>query len=398
MNNPTDSLSRVILKPKEEGRVVRGHLWIFSNEIASVEGTVDNGEIVSVYAHNNSFLGTGFYNRNSLVSIRIVSREAVSDIRQLFSEKLQKAFSLRKTLFAERESFRFVFSESDFMPGLIIDKYNSTFVMQINSAGMEKYKDIIVSILREEYSATNIFTMHDEYFRRMEGLPVENEILLGEKGIEIISDGDIRFEVNFASAQKTGFFFDQTANRKYIESIVANKTVLDAFCNSGGFGLHALKAMASHVVFLDGSQSEIVHVKENLQRNSFVDENAFTCVCDDVFDYLQNAVSSGKQFDVVMIDPPAFAKNKKSVMTALKGYEKLHRLALCATKAGGFLVSTSCSHHITKEDFLQAARLAASKSNCNIQLLFSAGASPDHPVLPAMPETEYLKFNVYRKY
>ena len=391
------NMARIILKPKEEGRVLRGHQWIFSNEIAAVEGVVQNGDLAEVYSHNNYLLGCGFYNKNSLIAVRIFSSTLDFTIESLFSEKLKSAYSLRKSLFPYRDSFRFVFSESDFLPGLIIDKYNDTFVLQINSAGMESHKNIIVSILQQEYNAKNIFTMHDEYFRRLEGLLPENEILLGEKGVEVISDGDIKYKIDFNATQKTGFFFDQVANRKYIERFVSGRTVLDAFCNSGGCGLHAIYAGASNVVFVDSSRLEISNVEENLLQNDLRDDNRYSLVCEDVFVYLERCVTEKKMFDDVMIDPPAFAKNKKSVKTALKGYEKLHRLALSILQPGGFLVSTSCSHHVTKEEYLHVALLAAQKLNVQIQLLHSAGAAPDHPVLLNMPETEYLKFIVYRK-
>jgi 23S rRNA (cytosine1962-C5)-methyltransferase len=393
----TANMARIILKPKEDGRVLRGHQWIFSNEIAFVDGDVQNGDIAAVYSHSNFLLGCGFYNKNSLIAVRIFTQTIDFTIEAAFLEKLKSAYSLRKSLFPNRDSFRFVFSESDFLPGLIIDKYNDTFVLQINSAGMEAHKNIIVSILQQQYNAKNIFTMHDEYFRRLEGLLPENEILFGEKGVEVISDGDIKYKIDFNATQKTGFFFDQVANRKYIESFVAGHTVLDAFSNSGGFGLHALHAGASHVTFVDSSRLEISNVEENLRQNDLEDNAHYSAVCEDVFVYLERCLNEKKMFDVVMIDPPAFAKNKKSVKIALKGYEKLHRMALSILKPGGFLVSTSCSHHITKEEYLHVAIQAARKLDTQLQLLYSAGASPDHPVLLIMPETEYLKFIVFRK-
>jgi 23S rRNA (cytosine1962-C5)-methyltransferase len=392
-----NSTPRVILKSKEEGRVLRGHQWIFSNEIASIEGVPENGDIVAVYSHTNTAIGCGFYNKNSLIAVRLFTGRLDVSLESLFAEKLKSAYDLRKSLIPDRDSFRFVFSESDFLPGLIIDKYNDTFVLQINSAGMEANKNTIVSILQQQYHAKNIFTMHDEYFRKMEDLLPENEILLGEKGVEIISDGNIQYKIDFNATQKTGFFFDQTDNRKYIERLVSGKTVLDAYCNSGGFGLHALHAGASNVTFVDSSQLEIRNVEANLRQNDFADIAHFSLVCKDVFAYLENCAADKRVFDVVFIDPPAFAKNKKSVKAALKGYEKLHRLALSILKPGGFLVSTSCSHHVTKEEFLHVALQAARKSNISVQLLYSTGAAADHPMLLSMPETEYLKFAVYCK-
>jgi 23S rRNA (cytosine1962-C5)-methyltransferase len=384
---------RVYLKKNEERRLKTGHLWVFSNEILDIEGEPVNGAFVDIFDSRNNFLGAGFYNHSSLIAVRILSYEKLDDLSELFRERLLRAFSLRESTYPERNSFRMVFSESDFLPGLIIDKYNNTYVMQIYSAGMEKNISIITDILKDDFAAENIFTRNEEYFRKLEGLPFEDKVYLGEMRKEIINDGSVKFEIDFEKGHKTGFYFDQSDNRFFIERFVKDKTVLDGFCNSGGFGLHASVGGASSVTFVDSSAGEIRIAENNFNLNSLQTKAGF--IVSDVFDYLEACIKENKFFDIVMIDPPAFAKNRKSVPAAKKGYEKLNRLALKVLNKNGLLATSSCSHHISENDFLQIINQASAKSGRNIQQIYFNGASLDHPRLPAMAETSYLKFGIY---
>jgi 23S rRNA (cytosine1962-C5)-methyltransferase len=286
------------------------------------------------------------------------------------------------------------FSESDYLPGLIIDKYNNTFVLQVYSFGMEINIDMVNAILKEDLNAENIFSKNEEYFRTLEGLPTEDKIYLGGIKDEIINDGSVDYIVRFEKGHKTGFYFDQCDNRFFIEKFVQGKNVLDAFCNSGGFGLHALKGGAAKVSFVDSSLNEIESAKENYNLNNFTSDAEF--IPDDVFRFLEFCISSGRKFDIVMIDPPAFAKSRKSIPTAKKGYEKLNKLALQCISESGYLVTSSCSYHIGKEDFIEAVNLASAKSARPVQLIYFNGASMDHPRLPSMDETGYLKFGIFR--
>lgn len=387
-------MTKIFLKRNEEHRLRSGHLWIFSNEIGTVEGHPANGELVSVYDSKDNYLGDAFYNRNSLIAGRILGKD-INNLKSFFKDRITKAYSLRKLFYPEKESLRLVFSESDFLPGLIIDKYNNTFVLQVYSFGMQTNISVIAEVLKEELNAVNIFTKNEEYFRRLEGLPEEDEILLGEIPDEIISDGEIKYKIDFKTGHKTGFYFDQADNRIFIERITKDKTVLDAFCNSGGFGLHAARAGALNITFVDSSAEEINNVKINYELNSYKQESEF--VVSDVFDYLEKCAAEKKTFDVVMIDPPAFAKNKKSLPQAKKGYERLNRLALSVTSPGGYLVTSSCSFHLNKEEFIDTINTAASKNREKVQLIHYNSASLDHPELPGMKETSYLKFAVLKK-
>jgi len=287
-----------------------------------------------------------------------------------------------------------LFSESDFLPGLIIDKYNNTFVLQIYSAGIEKNVDIIVNVLKEKLQAQNIFTKHDEYFRKLEGLGEENNAYLSSVQTEVIDDGKIKYEIDFEKGQKTGFYFDQCDNREILGKFCKDKNVLDCFCNSGGFGLHAANGGAKSVTFIDSSKTEIENAKKNFQLNGYTCGNEF--VDADVFDYLQKCIIDNKKYDIVNIDPPAFAKNRKSLPTAIKGYTKLNKLAMETVNENGLLFTSSCSHHINREIFVDIINTAAVKANKKIQLIYFNNASLDHPSLPAMEETIYLKFAVVK--
>jgi 23S rRNA (cytosine1962-C5)-methyltransferase len=386
-------LPKLFLRRHEDKRLKDGHQWIFSNEIDGINGVAENGDLIDVHESTEEYFGTGYYNKNSLIAVRLLSKSKFDDLYSLFKEKILNAYKLRQTFYPDLDSFRMVFSESDYLPGLIIDKYNNTFVMQVYSYGMQKNIDLIVRILKEDFNAENIFTKHDLYFRKLEGLPEEDEIYLGKMKKEIITDGSIKYTIDFDKGQKTGFYFDQRDNRFFIEKIVKDKSVLDAFCNSGGFGLHAAKAGASKVLFVDSSETEIDNAKKNFKTNRLKSEAEY--LTEDVFDCLYRLVGEQKKYDVVMLDPPAFAKSKKTVAIASKGYEKINKRALQLLE-DGFLVTSSCSHFISRDDFFQIIINAARKSRRNIQLVYYNGASADHPELPAMPETTYLKFAVFR--
>ena len=387
-------MTKVILKKNEERRIKSGHLWVFSNEIANIEGDVSAGDLVRVYDSRNNFIASGFYNPNSLIAVRIISESETIDLESLFRERLSRAFEFRKLFYPDRDSFRMVFSESDFLPGIIIDKYKNTFVLQIYSAGAEKNIQLIVKILKEEFSAVNIFTKNEEYFRLLEGLPVQDFIYLGKRNEEIISDGRVKYKIDFTTGQKTGFYFDQCDNRSVIDQFCRDKNVLDCFCNSGGFGLHAAYGGASNVIFVDSSASEIKNTQENFSINGFNCKAEF--VQSDVFDFLEKCAVEHNTFDIINLDPPSFAKNKKSLGKAIKGYEKLNRLALDLLKNGGLLFSSSCSYHVKEEMFIDMINNAAVKVGKRLQLFHFSNASLDHPSLTSMEETVYLKFAAFR--
>lgn len=383
-------MAKIFLKKNEERRIKQGHLWVFSNEIQNTESGMQNGDVAEVYDFKNNFIGSGFYNANSLIAVRIISNEKDFDVKSLFEKRILSAFNFRKTIYPNRNSFRMVFSESDYLPGLIIDKYNNTFVLQVYSAGIEKNINAVVNILKEKFFAENIFTKNESYFRKLEGLPEEDQIYSGIMREEIISEGTIKYKIDFANSHKTGFYFDQCDNREFFGKFCNNKTVLDCFCNSGGFGLHAANGGAQSITFVDSSKHEIENVKINFELNGFSNKSEF--IDADVFDFMEKCKTENRRFDIVNIDPPAFAKSKKNLPQAIKGYEKLNRLAMEIVNDEGIIFTSSCSHHLSEESFFDLIRTAANKTNKKIQIFYFNNASMDHPYLPAMEETIYLKF------
>ncbi len=391
-------MDKLILRKNEERRIKQGHLWVFSNEIDEIgrseESRVKNGDLIEIYDYKDNYLASGFYNANSLIAARVLTSKKEFDLSALLLEKLLAAFNLRRTIYPDRESFRMVFSESDFLPGLIIDKYNKTFVLQVYSFGMEMNIDLIVKILKEKFNAENIFSKNEEYFRQLEGLPVEDKIYEGMAESEIIDDGFVKYRIDFKSSHKTGFYFDQCDNREFTGKFCKDKTVLDGFCNSGGFGLHAALNGASSVTFVDSSGHELENAKLNFELNSFSCQSEF--VNYDVFDFLEKCVELKRKFDVIVIDPPAFAKNKKSLSKAIKGYEKLNRLAMESINDNGLLFTSSCSYHLKENQFMELINSAAVKAGKQVQVFYFNNASKDHPALPSMEETVYLKFAAIR--
>jgi 23S rRNA (cytosine1962-C5)-methyltransferase len=387
-------LTAVFLKKDEDHRIRNGHHWVFSNEIEKIEGSAENGDVVEVKDHIGRPLGYGFYNNHSLIALRLLNSNYTGNIGQYIKECINNAYSLRRAFYPSRNSFRMVYSDSDYLSGLIVDKYNDTYILQVYSQGIHKNISEVVTVLKEEFGAKNILGMNDIYFRSLEGLPETNDNYLGNATEEIIDDGKIKYKIDFNKSQKTGFYFDQCDNREFIERIVKGKTVLDAFCYSGGFGLHAAYAGASSVTFVDSSESAIENARENINLNNVTSECEL--VKKDVFDYLEECQSNNKKYDVVMADPPAFAKVKKNLRQGIKGYVKLNHLAMSIISDNGFLVSSSCSHHLSEAEFLIAVNKASLKAGRRIQLIHFNRASLDHPSLPAMNETLYLKFAVFR--
>ena len=348
------------------------------------------GEVVELLRHDQKFLGLGFYHPHSLIAFRFLTSEQQEIGISFFEQRIQQAQKLRQKLYPGSETFRLTHGESDFLPGLIIDKYNEFISLQILSAGMDKQIEIICDVLETMFHPKAIIARNDVAIRALEELPLEKKVLRGNAGITIIDDG-VKFEVDVLNGQKTGFFLDQHENRKAIHRYAIGGTVLDCFCNEGGFALHAASAKAASVYGLDISESAITKAKVNARLNSAAVEFEIG----DVSEVLKLIGEKNKKFDMVILDPPSFTKSKKNIPAALRGYKELNAAAMQLINAGGFLVTASCSHHITEDGFLSAIEQAAVKAKRYVQLLEFSGAAPDHPVIPAMPETKYLKFAIF---
>jgi len=384
-------MNSVFLKRNHHKRLLQGHLWIFSNELIEVP-KYQSGELVEVFYENQSF-GLAFFNPNSLISCRLLKSDN-ENIKDLIIERIKESKILRETLLPNSQSYRLIYGESDFLPGLIIDKYEEYFVIQILSYGFEVRKDLVKDALLSIFPNTKgIIHRANSKLREIEGLPNQDEVLFGQIPDSIlIDDLGIKLSISLNNGQKTGYFLDQVQNRHYIRKIAKNKSVLDCYCNIGGFGLNALKGGASEVTFVDVSDTAIHNTKINLELNQFENYNLFT---KDVFEFLPELISRGSKYDIVILDPPAFAKSKKSIFTAEAAYGKLNKFGIKLLNNIGYLITSSCSHHIDERKFIEIVSRELAKSGKKAKLVYRGGHSPDHPIHPAMPETEYLKYLVF---
>lgn len=384
---------QIILKSKEDRRVLAGHPWAFSNEIREIRGEPEAGDVVELRSAGGKLLGVGFYNPHSLIAFRMLSRTAEECSPDLFLRRLRQALELRKKLYPHSETFRLVHGESDFLPGLIIDKYNDYVALQTLSFGMDVRLDMICDALDELLHPKGIVERNESPLRSLENLPQRKGILRGSVEPVIVEEDGVRFEVDLLAGQKTGFFLDQRENRIAVRSLCRNADVLDCFCNDGGFALHAAYAGARSVLAIDASAEAIRQSQRNAMLNSV---SSLETRQADVFESLKELGSADRRFDVVILDPPSFTRTKKNVQAAKKGYRELHTLALRVLKRGGILATASCSHHIQPDVFLEIVDTTARKIGRTLQLLDWRSAAPDHPILPAVPETRYLKFGLFR--
>jgi 23S rRNA (cytosine1962-C5)-methyltransferase len=369
-------------------RLNDGHLWIFSNELIELPD-LPNGTIVKVNDRNYNNLGIGFYNKNSLISIRLLFSDYFNS--EIIYNRILNANKFRNKIFPTEKSYRLVFGESDLLPGLIIDKYSNYFSVQILSAGMELFKQQIVDSLLKIFPETaGIICRNDSHWRKIEGLNLEDEILFGTiEDLIIIKENDISYSISITKGQKTGYFFDQRLNRQFLSTISKDASVLDLFSNQGGFALNAAKGGAKEVLGVDVSVNAIEMAKSNSIDNNFSTAKFQT---EDVFDFLNNEEVGKRKWDIIICDPPAFAKNKKSIYNALNAYRKVNKLAINCLKQDGILLTSSCSQHIDEFSFYNEIHNAAKEAGKNLIQFYRGNQSPDHPIIPSMKETDYLKF------
>ncbi|MBZ4219692.1 MAG: class I SAM-dependent rRNA methyltransferase [Chlorobium sp.] len=386
-------MQSLYLKPKEHHRIQKGHLWVFSNELASLPRDIASGESVKLFTHDKKFLGTGFYNPHSLISVRLLTRNDEEPNKEFFLKKFREALALREKIYttAETNAYRLVHGESDGLPGLIVDRFNKAIVLQAFSAGMDIHLPLICDVLQELLNPTVIIVRNESPLRELEGLTLYKDIVRGEHSetIQTIFDSGISYEVNLFEGQKTGFFLDQRENRRIIRKFSEGADVLDVFTNDGGFALNALYGGARSAILIDASKEALQRAERNAQLNKF---SEYSLVAADAFDTLDQMVESKEAFDLVVLDPPSFTKSRKNLPGALKAYKRLNKLGLQLIRNGGFLATASCSHHVSEEDFLQSVHQAALSAGCQLRLIYKNSQPFDHPVLLAMPETSYLKF------
>jgi 23S rRNA (cytosine1962-C5)-methyltransferase len=386
-------MKTIILKKNEDHRIANGHLWAFSNEIAEINGEPQSGDIVELSNHQNKFLGIGIFNPNSLIAVRLLSNEKEEIDFQFFKKKIEAAFSLRQKIYSEADAYRLVHGEGDSLPGLIIDRFNNYFSIQTFSVGMDKRLTLICDVLDSLFKPKGIVERNEAPIRLIEGLEQRKGILRGDVEPVTISEYKVKYTLDLLEGQKTGFFLDQRENRNAFRRYVKDADVLDCFCNEGGFTLHAGYSGAKSVLGVDISESVIKRAKNNAKLNDL--DKIVRFETGDAFAYLDQAVKDKKQFDVINLDPPSFAKSKKTIRKAKRGYKEIHTNAMKILKPGGILATASCSYNITEETFLDVINESARELGRHISLLEWHGAAPDHPVLISMPETKYLKFGIF---
>ena len=390
----------VILK-KGEGRTLKaGGAWIFDNEIDKVEGTPEDGSLVEVRDFDGYGMGTGFYNSRSKIRVRMMSRKAGQPIdRDFLRMRVQNAWDYRKKT-VDTSSCRIIFGEADFLPGLVVDKFSDVLVVQSLALGIDRMKEEILSLLVEVLRADGveirgIYERSDAKVREQEGLPRQKGFIGAEfpTRVQIVENG-VRYEVDVEDGQKTGFFLDQKYNRLAIQRLCKDARVLDCFTHTGSFALNAGSAGASSVLGVDASQLAVDQARINAELNGLSDRVKFQCA--DVFDLLPELERQGEQFDVVILDPPAFAKSRASVKNATRGYRDINLRGMKLVRDGGYLATCSCSHFMTYELFTQTIAQAARSAHVRLRQVEYRTQAPDHPILWAADESYYLKFYIFQ--
>ena len=381
-------LNKVHLKRTK--RVLAGHLWVFSNEIYESPKVYAPGSIVELFDRSDAFLGIGYINPASLISVRILSRERVTIDREFIGKRLRGALDLRMRLFGDRESVRLVYSEGDYLPGLIIDRHGGCVVLQFLTQGIENLRDVIIELVDEMVNPRVIVLKNESRSRTLEGLALYKEVVKGSLDVlPVVREDGLSFEVDPFGGQKTGFFLDQKENRRALRRYVGGGRGLDLFCYTGAWSVH-LASSGVEMKGVDQSERAVRQAIKNAELNSLQGRAVF--LEEDVFSFLRREVSEGeKKYDCVVLDPPAFVKSAAKLKEAVRAYRELNGHCMRLLRPGGVLASSSCSYHLDRETFLDMLRAAAKDAGRDARLLSLRSQDADHPVLLAMPETEYLK-------
>lgn len=390
------TLPTVTLKPGEADRVVAGHPWIYAGSVWRVTPTPRDGEVVQVKDSRHRFLGVGFFNARSKIQVRLLDTQRVAVDEAWFTQRLQAAWDLRRRHLPEATSFRVVNAESDFLSGLIVDKYEDHLVLQTSSLGMDARKETIVKVLRRLFSPRAILERSETAARKFEGLEEAQGVLWGDPAPMVWARlNSLELAADLQAGHKTGLYLDQQVNYEQVARLTPGAQVLDCFSFVGGFALHAARAGAAHVHCLEQSAEAAAALHTNAQRNQLAERISVETV--NVFDWLKAQTTTRPheklipRYDVIILDPPSFTRTRSAVPDALRGYKEIHLRALRLLKPGGVLVTFCCSHHVPAPLFQEVITAAAADSRRVLRRVAIYTQSPDHPVLPVIPETEYLK-------
>ncbi len=385
---------------KGSGKTLKsGGLWVYDNEIAQVTGEFENGALVDVLDFDEYFLGVGFINTASKIRIRVLTRLNQEIDEEFFYQRIKKAWEYRKKT-VDTSSCRLIFGEADFLPGFVVDKFSDILVVQSLALGIDRWKDTILNLLlkvlqEDKIFIRGIYERSDAKVRLQEGMERTKGFLSEPFDTKVeIMENNVRYFVDVAEGQKTGFFLDQKYNRLAIQKLCRNAEVLDCFTHTGSFALNAAIAGAEKVIGVDASQTAIDQAKENASLNQVSERTEFCCA--DIFELLPKLEKENMKYDLVILDPPAFTKSRSSIKQAVRGYYEINQRAMKLVKDHGFLATCSCSHFMTPELFAETIQKAANNAHCYLRQVEYRTQSPDHPILWAAEESYYLKFYIFQ--
>lgn len=384
-------MTKVILNRKIAPRIANGHPWIFANEVAKVEGAPEPGAVVDVYFHDGKFAGTGYYNPQSQIAVRLLTQDKRTEVNEdFFLRKIQECWAYRQRI-GYTENCRLVFGEADGLPQLIIDKLNDYFVIQTLALGIDVWKPALVKAIQTVFDPKGIYERNDVPVRELEGLPQQKGFLSEpfNTGI-VINENGLKFHVDLENGQKTGYFLDQRDNRRAIEHIVKGAEVLGAFTYTGTFEIHAAHYGAKSVLGLDISEAAVAQATRNAELNGLQDVVKFQT--GNAFDALKQWSKEERKYDVVMLDPPAFTKSRATIQKAITGYKEINLRGMKLIRPGGFLVTSSCTNLVQPELFLQIIDTAAKDARRKIRQVTFQAQAQDHPIIWNIENTNYLKF------
>ena len=399
---------QITITPKGEAALVGGHPWVYEGEVTGLSGPVSDGQLVDVISRRGSWLGCGFFNSRSRIRVRVLSRNPNDRFdRAFWRRRIQYAWDYRKTVMGPEDSrcCRVIFGEADGFPGLTVDRFESVLVAQVLCLGMELIKEELFSLLLEVLRSdgqdvVGVYERNDVAIRELEGMeqgkgwhPVDGEKAPDFTAVDIEENG-IRYTVDFENGQKTGFFLDQKYNRQAVAKLARGRTVLDCFTHTGSFALNAARGGAKHVTAVDVSEFAVACARENARRNGLSD--VMECVAANVFDLLPQLEQQPKRYDFIILDPPAFTKNRKTTQRAMTGYKEINYRAMRLLPRGGYLATCSCSHFATEELFLKMLRSAAKDAGVQLRQIEARQQCCDHPILWGVEETNYLKFYLFQ--
>ncbi|MGD8400617.1 MAG: class I SAM-dependent rRNA methyltransferase [Bacillota bacterium] len=387
-------MQQLILRAGRDKRVRAGHTWVYQGEIGVIGLDVKSGDLVEVLDNRGRFMGVGYYSQASQIAVRFLSRERETIDAAFFRRRLQQALAYRRRVKSEASCYRLIYGEGDLLPGLVVDRFEDYLVVQFLTVGMEVNRELLLKLIVEMAQPAGIIERSDQPARKLEDLPERAGLIYGACPENlVIRDNGLQFHVNLLEGQKTGYFLDQSANRRVAAAFAPGRRVLDCFCHVGSFAIHAATAGARSVLGVDISDAAIAQATQNATLNGV------NAICQfktaNAFDFLREQTALKNSYDMVILDPPAFTKSKHTVESAIRGYKEINLRGLKLLPPGGILVTCSCSHHMSAELFWEAVTAAAVDVKKQIRLLERRTQDLDHPIVAGIPETEYLKCLIF---